>query len=155
MVPTGNKAKCLSSFNHTTKTILHHHQRKSINLEADFFVWDLLKWSLKKLLSYLKSAPSNLSKWKVSCKLKTQSANKMPYFGVSMSKCKKSVVIFEINSFEFAKMQSLLSNNRNQLRTNFFVWDLLNQTLKKLLSYWELGTFEFEEMQSQMKNKKL
>ena len=50
----------------------------------------------------------------------------MPYFGVSMSKCKKSVVIFEINSFEFAKMQSLLSDNRNQLRTNFFVWDLLN-----------------------------
>ena len=25
MVPAGNKAKCLSSFNHTTRTIHHHH----------------------------------------------------------------------------------------------------------------------------------
>ena len=26
MVPTGNKAKCLPSDKHTTKTIHHHHQ---------------------------------------------------------------------------------------------------------------------------------
>ena len=25
MAPAGNKAKCLSSVNHTTKTIHHHH----------------------------------------------------------------------------------------------------------------------------------
>ena len=30
MVPTGNKAKRLSSVNHTTKTIHHHHHHLSI-----------------------------------------------------------------------------------------------------------------------------
>ena len=29
MVPAGNKAKCLSLVNHTTKTIHHHHQTSS------------------------------------------------------------------------------------------------------------------------------
>ena len=28
MIPTGNKAKLLSSVNHSTKTIHHHHHRQ-------------------------------------------------------------------------------------------------------------------------------
>ena len=30
MVPAGNKAKRLSSINHTTKTIHHHHHQKAL-----------------------------------------------------------------------------------------------------------------------------
>ena len=40
MVPAGNKAKCLSSLNHTTKTIHHHHHR----CKKTFFSWN--HWSL-------------------------------------------------------------------------------------------------------------
>ena len=35
MIPDGNNAKRLSSVNHTTKTIYHHHQHQNLFNEAD------------------------------------------------------------------------------------------------------------------------
>ena len=37
MVPAGNKAKCLSSVNHTTKTIHHHHHHHHTSLLSNVF----------------------------------------------------------------------------------------------------------------------
>ena len=47
MVPAGNKAKRLSSVNHTTKTIHHHHHQSSIlnkDSVASFFFCNLFKF---------------------------------------------------------------------------------------------------------------
>ena len=41
MVPTGNKAKCLSSVNHTTKTIHQHHHHQVVKLMSSL-VLDML-----------------------------------------------------------------------------------------------------------------
>ena len=57
----------------------------------------------KKLLSYLKLAPSNLSKWKIS-QQKLGCLNlgaKMPYLGIFELEFQNTIVIFEISTLQF------------------------------------------------------
>ena len=57
----------------------------------------------KKLLSYLKSAPSNLSNCKILLK-KQKCINlgpKIPYLGIFGLKFRKTIVIFEISPLKF------------------------------------------------------
>ena len=41
MVPAGNKVKCLSSVNHATKTIHHHHPILTIDVKTFHIHWSL------------------------------------------------------------------------------------------------------------------
>ena len=64
----------------------------------------ILGLEFKKLLSYMKSAPSNLSNCKISQK-KQKSLNlgpKMPYLGIFWLEFEKIIVIFDITTTEFA-----------------------------------------------------
>ena len=62
-----------------------------------------LDWNLKTILSYLKSAPSNLSNCKTLRKNKKclNLGPKEPYLDI------KNIVIFEISTFKFVKNESL------------------------------------------------
>ena len=63
----------------------------------------------KKLLPYLKSAPSNLSNYKISRK-KQKCLNlgpKMPFWGIFGLEFQKTILIFEISTPKFAKNKSL------------------------------------------------
>ena len=75
---------------------------------SDFGIW---VWNLKTLLSNLKSAPSNLSKYEISRK-KKMLGTKNCFFGVFLFKnvlfgyfwtrfFKNSIVIFEITTLKF------------------------------------------------------
>ena len=64
---------------------------------------------LKKILSYLKSAPSILSKWKF-CGKKKKCLNlgpKMSYLGIFGLEFEKIIAIFEISTPEYLKNESL------------------------------------------------
>ena len=76
---------------------------------------------LKMLLSYLKSAPSNLSIWKISRKKKSclNLGPKIPYLGVFRLVFSKSIVIFEISSFEFDQLQ----NFARKTKMPEMIWD--------------------------------
>ena len=78
-------------------------------------MWVFWDRNFKKLLSYLKSVPSNLSNCKISWKNKhsliwdqkcLNLAPKMPYFGLELKK--KNTVIFEISVLQFVLVQSLV-----------------------------------------------
>ena len=75
----------------------------------DLFIWVLLDWNLKRILSYLKSASLNLSTCKILGK-KQKCLNlvpKMPYLGIFGLEFENSIVIFEISTLEFIKLQNL------------------------------------------------
>ena len=64
---------------------------------------------MKKVLSHLKSAPSNLSNYKISQK-KQKFLNlglKVPYFGLFRQEFEKAIVISEMSALEFLKDESL------------------------------------------------
>ena len=79
----------------------------------------------KKLLPYLKSTPSNLSKHKLSCKKTLSFRPKISFLDSFRPKFEKIIVIFEISTFKSIKMQSFMLNNKKKFGTKialFLSW---------------------------------
>ena len=72
--------------------------------DQKYIIWVFLGWNLKKILSSLKSAPSNLSVCKISQKNKKYQnlGPKMHDLGTFGLEFENNFVIFEINTLEFA-----------------------------------------------------
>ena len=95
-------------------------------------------WNLKTILSYMKSAPSNLSNCKISRK-KQNCLNlgpKMFYLGIFGLKFQKTSVIFEISTLEFVKLRNLVKKWKFLIwNEKCFIWIFLAWNLKTILSY--------------------
>ena len=80
--------------------------------------WIKLRQNLKRLLSYLKSAPSNLSNVMYHVK------QKMPYLGTLRPEFeKKNIAVFEITTLKFVKMQSFkLKKKKIKCWTKTFIF---------------------------------
>ena len=66
-------------------------------------------WNLKPILSYLKSAPSNLSKWKISGKNKCLNFGpKMPYLGIFGLELENNIIMFKVSTLEFVKLRNIV-----------------------------------------------
>ena len=64
-------------------------------------IYVFLGWDFERILSYLKSAPSNLFNCKILRKKLPNFWTKMPYLGIFAHKISKATLIFEINTFKF------------------------------------------------------
>ena len=112
------------------------------------------------MFSFLKSASSNLSKYKVSCKKKKfKFVTENTFFNYFWAAALRTVFMFEImfeNTSIFSKMQSFMQNKKKiKLRPKMsylgiFSWDLL-----KLLSYFTLAFYDFPFKKFRVKTKTL
>ena len=69
----------------------------------------IFDWNSKKPLSYLKSTPSNLSDFKVWCKLKILFMGlKMPNLRIFGLEFENTIVMFQISVREFVLLQSFV-----------------------------------------------
>ena len=81
------------------------------------------------IFCHIKSAPSNLSKYKVSAK------TKKPYLSTFSLKFKKAIVVLQINGLKFFKTKMFLLNKKSlYLGPKGLIWVFLRHNFEKLKS---------------------
>ena len=104
----------------------------------------------------MKSAPSNLSKCKASCKTKKfEFGTKNDLLWYFQARFEKYIIIYEIKTFEFVKVQSFMKKNKKiNLGPKMLYLGIFTLELKETIVIFEISTFEFFKMQSFMLSKK-
>ena len=97
----------------------------------------------KKLVPYLKSTPSNLSKQKLSCKKTLSFRPKISFLDSFRPKFEKIIVIFEISTFKSIKMQSFMLNNKKKYLGPKLLYFCLELEFEKTIVIFEISTLEF------------
>ena len=93
----------------------------------------------KKLLPYLKSTPSNLSKQKLSCKKTLSFRPKISFLDSFRPKFEKIIVIFEISTFKSIKMQSFMLNNKKKYLGPKLLYFCLELEFEKTIVIFEIS----------------
>ena len=75
----------------------------------------------------------------------------MPYFGSFRPQFEEAIVIFEISTFEFVKMQSfMLKEKKLNLEPRMLYLGIFGLEFENAIVMFEISTFEFVKMQSFM-----
>ena len=122
-------------------------------------------WDFKTILSYLKSAPSNLSNCKIWRKQKCLNlGNKNALFGSFWARIlKKTIVMFEISTFEvvqnFVTKQNCQKLGLKMPYLGIFdqkdlIWVYLGKSFKKTIFIFETSTLKFVYLQNFTKKQK-
>ena len=115
-----------------------------------------LDGSLEDLLLYLKSAPWNLPRCKVLCKMKKLcNLDKNCLISVLLSQnLAKTTAILEIGSFEMFILPIFMLKKKNWDK-NFIIWIFLDCNIRKLLSYLKLAPSDLSKRKVLCKTKNL
>ena len=103
----------MGTFGSNLSKLLSYLKSAPLNLldykiSQKFLILVFLGSNLSKLLSYLKSAPSNLPDYKISQKIKTSKfGTKIAYLGTFGPQFEKAIVISEISTLKFLKIELL------------------------------------------------
>ena len=90
----------------------------------------------------MKPGPSNLSKRSCSKRKKISLGSKFHFWGVLRLEFDKTTSIFEINNFEFEKLQSFCKKPFKS-RTKIVYFGVLAWKLKKTFVIFKISTFKF------------
>ena len=75
----------------------------------------------------------------------------MTYIGTFKPELEKVIVIFQISTFELAKMQSLMLNKKNQIwKQKCLIGAFLDWNLKNSIVIFAISTFKFVKIQNFM-----
>ena len=111
-------------------------------------------------MSYLKSAPSSLSKYQKSSKTTititaiTKNGTKNALFGYFGQQIWKTIIIFQITILKFAKMQKIVQNKKKaNFGPNLPYLDILGCKFEKLLIYLKSALSNLSKCKVSRKNK--
>ena len=118
-------------------------------------IWVFLCKNFKKLLSYFKSAPSNLSNSKIKKKKKPKLRTENASFGYFWAKILKSNCHIWNQHHQICLIQKFHEKNKNTLISDqkCLIWVFLGKSFKKLLSYLKLAPSNLANCKTLRKNK--